>query len=587
MEPLFPQEVHDFFEKSSIPLAVFYSEDGRFYPYLISEGGCRMFEATTEEITARLNSDDPFSDMVEKEEMLEAIRNFSQNDVVYNVVYHEYVGRERKLLTIHATGEHEYTKDGRRYSIVRYDEISDRSRRSLFKDEEQAISQREKLFSEIDDALARSFTSVIYVNTEDLMVTPVRLNRHGRSIEDEANRDKHLRNVIDVYVKALVYRDDAKGVLRFGDYDYVTKRLEESIPVYHTYRTVREGKIVYYRLKIIPFDGGKKLIYGFEYFDDQMREELSRKTEHETQMTLLAGLTCEYESVWIVDSAMHHCKLVRSNMNPEISDIMNRDSEGSYEEILGNYIERYIVPEDKERVYSETSIHNLMRNTKEDEIFHINYYRVNPAGKKNYIQMCVSRVTDESGIVKFIYGFRIIDSIIEEEKTRNLLYSMAHIDSMTNVNNRRTFDEYMDSKDGREVPETLIFFSFDINNLKRTNDTLGHEAGDELIKAAADCMKEVLGKYGSIYRTGGDEFVAIINADEEGEEIIADLWARFDGWRGEYSEKLSISTGYVCARDNPGMSINDIRREAEKRMYDEKSKYYMQAGNDRRRDDRA
>ena len=584
MEPLFSPDIHVLYEHSSIPLGIFYDDGGRFHTYLVSEGACKMYESTADEMMTRLNSDDPFVNIVEKEEMLKAVRDFSRNDAQYNVVFHEYVGKNRKLITIHGIGEHEYTKDGRRYSIIRYDEISDRSRRFLFRDEEKEIEERDRLFAEIDDAIARSYTSVIYVDTDTQIVTSVRLNRHGKPLEEECRRDSHLRHVIDVYVNALVYRDDMKGVLKFGDFDYVIKALEENNPLYHTYRTVRDGRIVFYRLKIIPFEGGKKLIYGFEHFDDQIREKLARKNQYETQMTLLAGLSCEYESVWLVDAALHHGKLIRSNIKSEISNIMNRDYEGAYETILGNYIEKYIVPEDRERVYSMTDINNLMRNTKEDEIYHINYYRVNPNGERNYIQLCIARVTDENGVVRFVCGFRNIDSIIEEEKTKNLLFSMAHIDNMTNVNNRRTFDEYMDSNENKEVPDDLVFFSFDLNNLKETNDNYGHEVGDELIVGAAKCMKNVLGSYGSIYRTGGDEFAAIINVSEkERAALIGKMRDKFSEWKSNASSGLSISMGYVCSKEIPGMSLQDMRREAEKRMYAQKSDYYMKEGNDRRR----
>lgn len=584
MEPLFSPDIHVLYEHSSIPLGIFYDDGGRFHTYLVSEGACKMYESTADEMMTRLNSDDPFVNIVEKEEMLKAVRDFSRNDAQYNVVFHEYVGKNRKLITIHGIGEHEYTKDGRRYSIIRYDEISDRSRRFLFRDEEKEIEERDRLFAEIDDAIARSYTSVIYVDTDTQIVTSVRLNRHGKPLEEECRRDSHLRHVIDVYVNALVYRDDMKGVLKFGDFDYVIKALEENNPLYHTYRTVRDGRIVFYRLKIIPFEGGKKLIYGFEHFDDQIREKLARKNQYETQMTLLAGLSCEYESVWLVDAALHHGKLIRSNIKSEISNIMNRDYEGAYETILGNYIEKYVVPEDRERVYSMADINNLMRNTKEDEIYHINYYRVNPNGERNYIQLCIARVTDENGVVRFVCGFRNIDSIIEEEKTKNLLFSMAHIDNMTNVNNRRTFDEYMDSNENKEVPDDLVFFSFDLNNLKETNDNYGHEVGDELIVGAAKCMKNVLGSYGSIYRTGGDEFAAIINVSEkERAALIGKMRDKFSEWKSNASSGLSISMGYVCSKEIPGMSLQDMRREAEKRMYAQKSDYYMKEGNDRRR----
>jgi diguanylate cyclase (GGDEF)-like protein len=200
------------------------------------------------------------------------------------------------------------------------------------------------------------------------------------------------------------------------------------------------------------------------------------------------------------------------------------------------------------------------------------------------MQFAIARVTDDMGVVRFVCGFRNIDSIVEEEKNRNLLYSMAHFDDMTATKNRRSFDDYMDSKKSEKLEDDFVFFSFDLNQLKEANDSNGHEAGDELIIAAAKCMKDVFGSYGSVYRTGGDEFAVTANIQaDELEGIVEKLKDRFDNWRGILFPRLSISMGYVCAAKAPGMSLDDIRREAEKRMYENKSEFYRRTGNDRRK----
>ena len=585
MKPLFEPDEFVLYEHSSIPLAIYYVEDGRFFAYLVSDRSCEMYESTREEMLERLNGPDPFVNIVEKDEMTKAVEEFSNNNAVYNVIYHERIGKSGKLKTIHCVGRHEYTRDGRRYSLVRYDEISDSSRRALFHEEEQKIAEQQKLLNDIDDAIARSFTSVIYVEAEDQSVYIVRLNRLGKVVREGFGQTANIREVMDGYVKALVYKDDAAGVLKYGDFDYVMECLKETNPIFHTYRTIRDGRIVYYRLKIIPFDNGKKIIYGFEHFDDQVREKLARESEHEMQMTLLAGLSCEYESVWLVDAALHHGKLIRSNIDHTDSGAkMNRITEGSYETIIGTYIDRYVVPEDRERLYTLSSIDNLVRNTKEDELFHINYSRIDPEGNRNYVQLAIARVTDDMGVIRFVCGFRNIDAIMEEEKHRNMLYSMAHIDNMTNVNNRRTFDEYMDGHQSSPIDDDLVFFSFDLNELKEANDSHGHEAGDELIIGAAGVMKDVLGPYGKVFRTGGDEFAAVVKLSADTRAaVIRTLSEGFDNWRGKLFPKLSISMGYVCANEDASMKLDDLRRESEKRMYAQKSDYYMKEGNDRRR----
>ncbi|MBR4573883.1 MAG: GGDEF domain-containing protein [Lachnospiraceae bacterium] len=585
MEPLFSPDMHVFYEHTSIPLAVYYTKNNGFKAYLASEGFARMYETTPEALVDRLNSSDPFANIIEKNEMAEAVRAFSDSDEPYNVVFHEAIGPDKKIKTVHAIGTHEFTRDGRRYSLIRYDEISDTSRHFLFRDEEKAIEKERQFLARIDDAIARSYTSVAYLDIAEDLVHPVRLNRFGQFVWEDVGQRRNLRDSIDVYTRSLVYKDDAEGVLKFGDISWVMEQLKENNPLYHVYRTIRNGKIVYYRLKVIPFDGGKKLIYGFEHFDEQIREQIARKSEHDTQMTLLAGLSCEYESVWLVDAAIHHARMISTRIRPaKDTDRSHPVREGNYDTIIGNYIDNFVVAEDRERLYQLSSIESLMRSTKEDEIYHINYCRINDEGSRNYIQLAIARVTDEMGVVRFVCGFRNIDAIIEEEKNRNLLYNMAHMDNMTNVNNRKTFVEYMDSIDPEEIKEEFIFFSFDLNDLKDVNDSLGHEAGDELIKGAANCMKEVLGKYGSVYRTGGDEFAALANIPHDiRADVIRRLKDRFEGWHGEYSQKLSISMGYVSASEDPSMTIEEMRREADKRMYAQKSDYYMQEGNDRRR----
>ena len=132
---LFSKDICDYLERTMIPMGICYVENGRFQAHIISDGVCRMYCSTRDEMFERLNGPDPFVNIVEKDEMLEAVRAFMVDNAPYDIVFHEYVGPERKLITVHCTGYHEYTKDGRRYSILLYDEVSDNVRRNLFKDE--------------------------------------------------------------------------------------------------------------------------------------------------------------------------------------------------------------------------------------------------------------------------------------------------------------------------------------------------------------------------------------------------------------------------------------------------------------------
>ena len=53
---------------------------------------------------------------------------------------------------------------------------------------------------------------------------------------------------------------------------------------------------------------------------------------------------------------------------------------------------------------------------------------------------------------------------------------------------------------GEPIPKDLVFVSIDVNGLKKVNDSMGHQAGDELLIGAAACMKKCFGRWGKVYR---------------------------------------------------------------------------------------
>ena len=81
------------------------------------------------------------------------------------------------------------------------------------------------------------------------------------------------------------------------------------------------------------------------------------------------------------------------------------------------------------------------------------------------------------------------------------------VDPLTGILNRYAYEKALSRMN--EIKEDFVVFSIDINGLKRTNDSFGHQAGDELICGAANVISEVFNKYENCYRTGGDEFIAL------------------------------------------------------------------------------
>ena len=112
----------------------------------------------------------------------------------------------------------------------------------------------------------------------------------------------------------------------------------------------------------------------------------------------------------------------------------------------------------------------------------------------------------------------------------------------------------------------------------------GHEAGDELIIGATECIKEVIGSYGSIYRIGGDEFVVIANMNKRRANDSLNRLVRVTrSWTGEKVSKLRLAAGYVLAEEYPDLNLEKLVQKADLKMYEAKAAYYSINGIDRRR----
>ena len=124
----------------------------------------------------------------------------------------------------------------------------------------------------------------------------------------------------------------------------------------------------------------------------------------------------------------------------------------------------------------------------------------------------------------------------------------------------------------------------DINGLKQVNDTYGHLAGDELIIGAANCIQTSMGKFGRIYRTGGDEFVALLECSKNQLNDMLKTFEHITGnWKGTYPSALFVSKGIVVCKEHEDMNFQEMKELADKLMYKDKDEYYRSTGKIRRK----
>ena len=182
----------------------------------------------------------------------------------------------------------------------------------------------------------------------------------------------------------------------------------------------------------------------------------------------------------------------------------------------------------------------------------------------------------EAGILVFVITllFGLVITMTEhiQYKTEMLVYQrLAKEDNLTGIANRLAFEEKVSEIQSRaETYRDVALIFMDVNGLKKVNDRFGHNAGDELIVAAARCIENAFSRLGSCYRIGGDEFcVLIVEPQETPEEWFKVLDQEILKYNTTGKRKLSIARGMSYLRDEKGClkRFSDWKYEADQNMY--------------------
>jgi len=104
------------------------------------------------------------------------------------------------------------------------------------------------------------------------------------------------------------------------------------------------------------------------------------------------------------------------------------------------------------------------------------------------------------------------------------LQQMALKDTLTGLGNRRFFDDSFEKAVmlAKRHNEHCALILLDLDNFKQVNDSNGHSAGDEVLLAVADCLRDTLRATDSLFRFGGDEFAVVLSGqDTDNAELVA------------------------------------------------------------------
>lgn len=160
----------------------------------------------------------------------------------------------------------------------------------------------------------------------------------------------------------------------------------------------------------------------------------------------------------------------------------------------------------------------------------------------------------------------IITDIDDKKRYEQQLNYLTYYDKLTGIFNRGYY-EFMIEKINSNGRLPLSIIMGDLNGLKITNDTFGHEEGDMLLKQSAEVLKEVCGSNAIVSRYGGDEFIIISENTNKMEAEAMCLKIKNECLKRKVgSIYINIALGHAT-KEKREQDIADIIKKAEEKMY--------------------
>lgn len=242
-----------------------------------------------------------------------------------------------------------------------------------------------------------------------------------------------------------------------------------------------------------------------------VREIAERQRVEESLQLSKNIIESTLEAIFITDP---DCRII--DTNPSFCIDMQR----THDELVGMSIGD-IMP----NLFSQEKKDEILRATSESGHWAGEIIGRNGQGEMEAVWLTLSVIKNKQGKISHFVG--VLSSISQLLQRHHGLIDAANHDTLTGLPNRRLLQDRFNlamtrcSRAGKQLAVCFL----DLDGFKKVNDTLGHEAGDEVLRVVAVRLGKVLRGEDTVARLGGDEFVMLLG-EMEGEEGVAQLLAR-------------------------------------------------------------
>ena len=440
---------------------------------------------------------------------------------------------------------------------------------------EKEIERQKEIYNQITASLAEQYDTLYYIDIATNTYREVSSTDTYKKLNVPATGNDFFAESRRS-IRKYVHPEDQAKAIRLHYKDVMLDNLKSGSSFSMDWRLVVNGQVYHIRHTEIMARDGQHILVCIKNIDAEVQAKLALEETQKNSVTytqIAERLASHYDLIYYIDcQSSHYAELSAKRKSGELK--VQEEGDDFFETARKN-ADRLIFSEDRERVKLFLDRDRLIsqlesrRQLTED-------YRMNiDGGKTQYTRMTVTYSSDHSHFIICVED-REKDVRKEKEHLAALATAneMARRDELTGTKNKTAYHE-METELQRQLTEESVSFGIvvcDINDLKIINDTEGHKAGDDYIRACCRLVCRIF-HHSPVFRIGGDEFAVVLRGQDylHRESLISQL-------RRQVEENIRIGEGPVLASglavyqpdDDP--SVEAVFSRADSQMYGDKAR---------------
>ena len=495
-----------------------------------------------------------------------------EQDGVFNLSYRVLVDGKSRYVQITAAMVEE--KEGPRL-IVGLNDIDAQVRQREIDEE---IARQKEIYDQITASLAEQYDTLYYIDIQTNTYIEIsstdeykKLNVPATGSDFFAESRRSIRKYVHPEDQAKAYNLHYKDVM--------LNNLKHKSTFSMSWRLVVNGQVSHIRHTEIMARDGKHLIVCIKNIDEEVRAEQALQATQKKSVTytqIAERLATHFDFIYYINrDSSHYAEF--STKKKQGGELKVQDEGDDFFAAAWKNVDRLIHPEDRERIRLFLDRDRLISELESRRQLTQDYRMILGNGKTQYTRMSVTYASDHR---HFIICVENRDEDILKEKKHlaelSTANEMARRDGLTHTKNKtayremeRVLQEQIQGEDGCDPFGIAVC---DINDLKVINDTRGHKAGDDYIKAACMLICEVF-HHSPVFRIGGDEFAVILKDQDykHRKRLLSHLQRRAEE-NVRIGEGPVVASGLATYEPHVDHVVEDVFNRADQQMYEDKAR---------------